>query len=191
MTKLITAVPVCMLVVSCGGGISAEMSTIEDTQFLAFVDDDGDGLSANNEPRLIRFSDYSAKKRPGTKVIMVNAAAGWCGPCMHEASKLSEFAAIYAPKGVAVLTAVFQKGNATAADVEFTKLWAQTFRLSIPTIVDSTFATGKYFDVNTLPANLFINAATAQVLTVATGAKPGNDPMKEYRDLLDHYLGEP
>jgi thiol-disulfide isomerase/thioredoxin len=184
-------VVVASLLASCAGGGEPETSTLQDAQLLAFVDDDGDGMAFNDEPRLIRFSDYLARKRPGTKILMLNAAAGWCGPCMHEASKLSELAAAYLPRGVAILTAVFQKPDATPADLSFTRSWAETFRLPIPTLADSMFVTRRYFDATALPANLFVDAVTEEVLTVATGARPGDDPMKEYRELLDHHLARP
>jgi thiol-disulfide isomerase/thioredoxin len=175
---------------SCGGqGPDAGGARlIEEMAFLAYVDADGDGMSFDDEPRQIQLGDYLAKNRPGTKIIMLNAAAGWCGPCMHEASKLPELTAQYEPLGVAVLTAVFQTENGAPADSAFTRLWAKTFQLPIPTLIDATFATGRYFDARTMPANMFVDAETAEILATATGAEPGNDPMKAYRDLLDHYL---
>jgi thiol-disulfide isomerase/thioredoxin len=158
-------------------------------QFLALVDADGDGRSFNDEPRPLRFSDFYARNRAGTKVIMVNAAAGWCAPCMTEAAKLGELAAAYGPRGVVVLTAVFQNADAAPADRAFATLWGQTFNLSIPILIDPAFATSRYFDRNTMPANMFVDAENAQILRVATGAEPGGDPLRPYRELLDHYLG--
>jgi thiol-disulfide isomerase/thioredoxin len=191
MTRAVFVSVLGLLAVGCSQSAAVEKEKLEDAEFVAFVDVDGDGNSSDDQPRTIHLSDYYAKNRPGTKIIMLNAAAGWCGPCMHEAAKLSDFAASYQAQGVVVLTAVFQKGDASAADEAFTKLWAQTFKLSIPALVDSSFTTKRYFDVNTLPANMFVDANTTEILTVATGAKPGDDPLKEYRDLLDHYLQSP
>ena len=107
---------------------------------------------------------------------------------MHEASNMAAFASTYVPQGVAILTAVFQKPDAIRADPAFTKTWAETFQLAIPTISDSMFVTKRYFDVNSLPVERVCRRVTMDILTVATGAQPGDDPMKPYRDLLDHYL---
>jgi thiol-disulfide isomerase/thioredoxin len=170
-----------------GGGTPQTGKRVEDLQFLAFVDE-GDGMPASHEPRMIRLSDYFAQNRPGTKVIMLNAAAGWCGPCMHEASAMADFASIFQPRGVAILTAVFQKADGEPADRAFTQSWAQSFHLPIPTIIDTSFAMGKYFDVSTMPANMFINAQTGEILKIKAGAEPGSDPMKAYRELLQYYL---
>lgn len=171
-----------------GGGGAAERQVLEDASFTGFVDDNANGQSFDDAPRTVHFSEFFAQNRPGTRVIMLNAAAGWCGPCQHEAAKLTELAAEYAPRGLAVVTAVFQKDDATASDEAFTKLWAETFRLSVPTLVDSSFLTKKYFDVNTLPANMFVDAETTEIIAVATGAKPGDDPLAEYRAWLDDRL---
>jgi thiol-disulfide isomerase/thioredoxin len=172
----------------CGGTGAPPPETLEDMEFLAFVDSDGDGACCNEAPRTIRLSDYYAENRPGTKIIMINAAAGWCGPCMREAAELPEFAAAYEPRGVVVLTAVFQDQNGNPADNAFAKTWAETFELSTPTLIDTAFQTGQYFDVNTMPANMFVDAETLEILEIATGAETGDDPMQVYRELLDFYL---
>src|SRR5689334_20131613 len=133
------------ILAGCGGSSNDAPApkVLADAQFLAFVDDNGNGLSFDGQPRMIRLSDFFAANRAGTKMIMLNAAAGWCGPCTHEAGKLSEFATDYAAKGVVVLTAVFQKEDASPSDADFTRTWAETFHLSVPTMVDSSFITGK------------------------------------------------
>src|SRR5688572_26651278 len=163
--------------------------TVEDLEFQqGFVDTDGDGLAFNDAPKVVRLSDFFAANRPGAKIIMLNAAAGWCSPCMHEAGGLPELVTDYGARGVVVLTAVFQDQNGQPANADFTKLWAESFQLPNPTLVDGAFATSKYFDVSAMPANMFIDAETREILTIATGAEPGNDPLQEYRALLDSYL---
>lgn len=181
----------CMALAACGGAASEPSGQpVEDLELLAFVDDDGDGLSFDDAPRAVRLSDYFARSRPGTRLIVLNAAAGWCSPCQAEAAALSEFAATYEPAGVVVLTAVIQDHDGAAATSEFARLWAETFSLSVPVLVDEDFATAAYFDLSAMPANLFIDAETETVLRVAVGADSGDDPMREYRDLVDHYLEE-
>jgi thiol-disulfide isomerase/thioredoxin len=179
-----------LLLAGCSSNGPSSDETLEDASFLAFVDDNADGASFDDAPRELKFSDYFASNRSGTKLIMVNAAAGWCGPCMREAGGLSGFAAKYASRGVVVLTAVFQQDDGRAADAEFTRLWAETFQLSIPALVDSKFLTKKYFDVNTLPANMFVDANTGVILTKSTGVEPGDDPLAEYAAWIDHYVSE-
>jgi thiol-disulfide isomerase/thioredoxin len=166
----------------CGGDSTPDRETIADLEFLAFVDAD------TTQTRTVRLSDYFAENRPGTRVIMINAAAGWCVPCMREAAAMPDLAAEYEPRGVAILTAVFQDQNGDPADAEFVRAWVESFELSVPALIDSDFQTSLYFDVNTMPANLFVDAETREILQIATGAETGEDPLREYRELLDYYL---
>lgn len=169
-------------VIGCGGG-DAEPEKVTDIQFSAFLGGDTAG-----EPVTVHLADWFAENAPGTRILMVNAAAGWCVPCMREAQAMPAFAAEYEPMGVAILTAVFQDQNGDPADPEFVKTWVDTFQLEVPALIDSDFQTGAWFDVNALPANMFVDAETREILTIAHGADTGDDPMQEYRALLDHYL---
>jgi thiol-disulfide isomerase/thioredoxin len=181
----------CLTLGATGCGSDSNPSpprTLDDLEFQAFVDSDGDGLSSNNEPTTLHLSDYFAANRPGTRIIMINAAAGWCAPCMREASALPAFADEFESRGVVILTAVFQDQNARPADEAFARAWAETFMLPMPTLIDTEFQTSQFFDVNTMPANMFVDAETLEILEIATGAETGNDPMREYRELLDFYL---
>lgn len=179
-----TLLAVAALAAACGGaddGGAGEQVT--DMEFSAFVGGDTAG-----EPEVVHLADWFADRAPGTRIIMLNAAAGWCVPCMREAEAMPAFAAEYQPRGVAILTAVFQDQNGDPADAEFVKTWVDAFQLEVPALIDSEFQTSAWFDVNTLPANLFADAETREILTIAHGAEAGDDPMQEYRALLDHYL---
>jgi thiol-disulfide isomerase/thioredoxin len=189
MSKRIITLAVSVFLAACGGSSTPEpVMIVEDIEARAFVDDNDNGMVSDDTPRTIKLSDYFAENRPGTKIIMLNAAAGWCGPCQSEASAMREFDAAYAPRGVAILTAVFQRADGTAADDEFARLWCENFTLSIPTIIDTDFVTRKYFDERTMPSNLFVDAETKEVLKVVVGMEDGPDPMRAYRELLDDYL---
>lgn len=165
------------------GGQAGE--TIDDMEFSAFLDGDTAG-----EPVAVRLSDYTAAERPGARVIMINAAAGWCAPCMREAEAMPEFAAEYEPRGVVILVAVFEDQNGDPADPAFVKEWVDTFELAVPVLIDTSFQMGKYVDVNVMPVNIFVDAETLEILEVAQGAETGDDPLQEYRELLDFYLSE-
>ena len=101
---------------------------------------------------------------------------------------LPAFQAEYGPRGVAILTAVFQDPAGAPCDEAFARLWAQTFSLPFPVLIDTQFQTGAYFQANVMPANLFVDAETGEILLTATGAEPGADPLRAYRDFLDSHL---
>jgi thiol-disulfide isomerase/thioredoxin len=164
-------------------------AVLVDLELPALVDANGNGLSHDDAVTTARLSDYLAEARPGTRMLMVNAAAGWCEPCQREAAALPAFQAEYGPRGVAIVTAVFQNPAGAPCDEAFARLWAQTFSLPLPVLIDTQFQTGAYFQANVMPANLFVDAETGEILLIATGAEPGADPLRAYRDFLDAHLG--
>lgn len=175
-----------LAITACGGDDGGgEAEQVEDLAFEGFLDGDTAG-----DPVPIKLSDYFAENRPGTRVLMVSGAAGWCVPCMREAEAMGEFAAAYEPRGVAIVVAVFQDQNAEPATQEFVTAWIDSFELEVPVAIDTDFKTSLYFDVSVMPSNLFVDAETLEILTIAEGAETGDDPMREYRELLDHYLEE-
>jgi thiol-disulfide isomerase/thioredoxin len=183
VAQLVTLAMFPALVTSgCGGDDPPPREMISDMEFPAFVD--GDTAAT----RMVKLSDYFAENRPGTRIIMINAAAGWCVPCMREAAALPALAAEYEPRGVAILTAVFQDQNGDPASAEFVRAWVENFDLTVPALIDTEFQTSVYFDANTMPANMFVDAETREILQIATGAETGEDPLREYRELLDYYL---
>jgi thiol-disulfide isomerase/thioredoxin len=164
----------------------------EDAAWEALVDSDDPGFeSHDDEPRSVRLSDYGSATRPGTKVIVLVAATGWCAPCQAEASALNAFAKEYEPRGASVLTAVIENTDGDPADVEFARLWGRTFSLTVPIVVDSAFETRKYFDLDAMPSTMIIDADTLEIRTITVGADAGSDPLAKYRALVDFHLRKP
>jgi thiol-disulfide isomerase/thioredoxin len=175
-----------MAMLGCGGGDDGtEREEIRDLEFPAFLDGETDV-----EPTSVRLSDYFAENRPGTRLLMINTSAGWCSPCMREAEAMSAFADTFEPRGVAIVMAIFQDQNGDPADAEFVKAWVDTFEVSVPALIDTSFQLSEYVDVDVMPVNLFVDAESQEILEIAHGAETGDDPMKEYRELLDFYLDE-
>lgn len=164
-----------------------EPEVAADAEFLALIDgpDVGSG-SDDDEPQLVRLGDFSAE-RP-TKLIMLVAAAGWCGPCQVEAGALNALAEDYADQGVVVVTALIEDAQSRPATVEFARLWAREFSLTVPVLIDSEFQTRSYIDLNAMPSSVIIDATTLKIRNAGVGADTGSDPFGKYRALLDHEL---
>ena len=179
-----------VLCLGCAGNDPKPADDVStDAQFLALIDgSDAGSATDDDEPQLVRLSDYSAEKLPGTKLIMLVAAAGWCGPCQSEAAALSKFADDYADRGVVVLSAIIEDAQSRPASVEFARLWAREFELTVPLLIDSEFQTASFIDLNAMPCSVVIDAATMSIVETGIGADTGPDPLGKYRALLDHAL---
>lgn len=176
------------LTVGCAStGPGPEPEVADDAEFLALIDgSDVGSRSDDEEPQLVRLGDFSAE-RP-TKLIMLVAAAGWCGPCQVEAGALNAFAEDYADREVVVLTALIEDVQSDPATVEFARLWAREFSLTVPVLIDSEFQTRSYIDLDAMPSSVIIDASTLEIRNIGVGADTGSDPFKGYRALLDHEL---
>ena len=179
-----------LLAAGCSGSTLKPVAEVAgDAQFLALVDGDDPGDATDDDvPEMVRLRDFSADNRPGTKLIMLVAAAGWCGPCQVEASALSAFAADYKKRGVVVLTALIEDAQSKPATVAFARLWAHEFSVTVPLLIDSDFQTASYVDLNAMPTSVIIDAKTMSIRQTGVGADTGSDPLGKYRALLDREL---
>src|SRR5262245_54961851 len=67
-----------------------------ETWASAYFDGDDPGASPYDEaPRAWSLDHFWQGKDPNAKLIMLNQAAGWCGPCMTESTNLPALAADY------------------------------------------------------------------------------------------------
>src|SRR5262245_57381695 len=65
-----------------------EYSIVTNLQFSGYVDDNKNGNPFDDTEREWSLEEYFQGSRdPGAKVIFINAAAPWCGPCGLEASE--------------------------------------------------------------------------------------------------------
>lgn len=142
---------------------------IENLQWLGFVDDDKDKNPFDQEPRIFQLAEYFAQNDPTAKVIMINAAAGWCGPCQAEAYSSGELIDNYQAKGARFVSALFEDGNYDPVTREYTKSWGETFSARWPLMVDATFLLGKYFPETSMPMNMFVDAKTMKIITIYNG----------------------
>lgn len=158
--------------------------TIEDITWLGFVDgDDPDTDHANDPLRLFSLHEYHQANAPDAKVIMINSAAGWCGPCQQEAAESPILVGEYYPQGVRFISAVFEDDQGNPADRAFVEYWNASLDPAWPTMVDSTFLMGKYFDENAMPMNMFVDARTMEIVAITTGADTPT-----FRTILDYML---
>jgi len=152
---------------------------IEDIEFAkGWLDPKADGYDPAKLVS-IRLSDfYDPDGSKGHELLMLNTAAGWCGACKNEHEgtgtnpSLGEHAAELAPKGLVVLSGLFEDGNFQPAQEKHLVAWAKTYETNFPFVLDPTYKLGtKFAPKDVAPLNLIVDAKTMKLLLGTTGDK--------------------
>jgi hypothetical protein len=106
------------------------------------------------------------------RVLLVNTAALWCEACKVEHRTLPDHYRELAPRGLALLTAVFQDGNHEPAEFEDLALWVETYRSNFPIALDPGYSFGLYASAESAPLNLVIDPRTMTILEKFVGNQP-------------------
>ena len=130
--------------------------------------DRGARSEATLEP--IALSDfYDPDGSLGVKVLLVNTAAVWCSACRIEHETLPEHARELGPRGLAVLSALFQNQDRNPATVDNLALWAEVFSSNFPLVLDPSYRFGPFASAETAPLNLVIDARTMTLIAKFVG----------------------
>ncbi len=119
----------------------------------------------------IGFADfYDPDGTKGYEILIVNTAAFWCGACQlehagtSEAPSLNEHYDALHPRGLGLLSLVFQDAQAQPATRDDLVKWAQTFQDRIPLARDPDYQMGRYASSTIAPLNLVIDARNMKIL---------------------------
>jgi hypothetical protein len=112
------------------------------------------------------FHDPEGKKY---ELLLVNTAALWCAACKNEHKTLGQHYAELAPKGLALVSALFQNDAGEPASVDDLKLWVETFGVEFPMVLDPDYQLGIYASAQTAPLNLLIDARSMQIMDKFVG----------------------
>jgi hypothetical protein len=122
-------------------------STLEDLSLGSFYDPDG-----------ARY-----------ELIVLNTAALWCSVCQVEHRELPRRFQEREPRGLVIMSALFQDERADPADVSDLKAWVETFDVNFPMVLDPAYQLGAYASAETAPLNLVIDARTMRILRKYVG----------------------
>ncbi len=146
-------------------------------------------ISLAGDPVNVNLCDFynPTGKNGNYKVIHIAGAAGWCGPCQHEASDISGFdyttaqrtgpgiAADVAPLGVVFLEVLFGGDSAGSAQADFNDLrqWITIHQSNFPSVIDpGPTQLRDFLDGKTLPWNADIDARSMEILKSGIGSDP-------------------
>jgi hypothetical protein len=113
-----------------------------------------------------RYFDPSGERY---ELLLVNSAALWCAACQSEHEDLPERYAEYGPRGLVILSALFQDQKGDPATVDDLALWVETYATPFPMALDPDYQLGVYAPAGSAPLNLLLDARTMVILEKFTG----------------------
>jgi len=103
------------------------------------------------------------------ELVLLNTAAIWCSVCKSEHKTLPDKYAEYGPRGLVLLSALFQNGQGAPAELSDLTTWVETFDTPFPMVLDPDYQLGDYATADTAPLNLVIDARTMRSLAKFSG----------------------
>ncbi len=141
----------------------------EDYAMLGRVDTNGDGKLTDEEPKLIKLSDFADKQ-----VIGITISAGWCGPCQAESKTFKATLDKYGAKAQ-IFQILIEDQNAGGGhiDLDFSLTWIKQLGVVGASGIDPDGTPDKWNVPGTIPLNILIDAKTRKILEKMNGTDAG------------------
>ncbi|HEY0466525.1 MAG TPA: hypothetical protein VGC79_20090 [Polyangiaceae bacterium] len=112
----------------------------------------------------IAFADYyDPTGSKGYQLILINTAAVWCSACRSEHEGLPAKNAEYGPRGLRILSTLFQDARRNPATLRDLSTWVETFSADYAMVLDPDYQLGGFASAETAPLNLVIDARTMKI----------------------------
>jgi thiol-disulfide isomerase/thioredoxin len=155
---------------TAGGGSSSEAGTS-----VRAVDEPLPTLSGQSlDGHDLSSADYAGK------VLVVNAWASWCEPCILEQPQLVQVAKRYASRGVQFLGLDHMDQDAAA------KAWVESYHVPYPSIADPTGKFAASLDYVGLPDTYVVDRTG----TIRYAIGPGATSANQLSGVLDQVLAD-
>lgn len=106
----------------------------------------------------IALSDFFDPAGDGsTRLLLVNTAALWCSACRIEHESLPNRLSTLGPRGLSIVSALFEDTERRPADLDDLRIWVETFGTNFPMVLDPGYSFGVYARAETAPLNLLID----------------------------------
>lgn len=125
-----------------------------------------DRVAPSEEHReTVALSDYyDPAGTKGVSLLLINTAAIWCAACVAEHGYLPERAAELGPRGLVILSTLFQDGQRSPADMADLERWIENFEPNFPMVADPELQLGLYASPDSAPLNMVVDARTMKIL---------------------------
>lgn len=135
----------------------------------------------------VSLADYFDPEGKNFRLVHIQAAAVWCGPCNAEAKAAATLAGELKGKKVAWLTALVEsaKQGSPATEGDLAK-WLTAYPSDYSHVLDPNNTNfGVFFDAAAIPWNADLDARTMEILYASTG---GAGTVEGVRSELDAWL---
>ena len=138
----------------------------EDYAMIGRVDSNGDGKLSDEEPTLIKLSDFADKQ-----VIGITISAGWCGPCQAETKTFKATMDKYGAKAI-IFQILIEDDNEGGGhiDTDFSLAWIKQLGAVGVSGIDPDHTPDLWNVPGTIPLNILIDAKTRKILEKENGA---------------------
>lgn len=137
-----------------------EGDTLADACFQGFRNP----AQARGSLETIAFADYyDPSGSKGYRSILINTAAVWCSACRSEHEGLPEKNREYGPRGLRILSTLFQDARRNPATLGDLEAWTKTFSSDYAMVLDPDYQLGGFASAETAPLNLVIDARTMKI----------------------------
>jgi hypothetical protein len=117
----------------------------------------------------LSFGRYLDPAGDRYELLLVNSAALWCMACQVEHEELPARYDEFGPRGLVILSALFQDREGEPANVSDLTLWVETFETPFPMALDPDYQLGAYASAASAPLNLLLDARTMRIIEKFTG----------------------
>src|SRR5262249_2692363 len=104
-----------------------------------------------------------ADLRKDAKLIVLDGAARWCGPCNRDQPAMKALEAQYAPQGVVTVEVLAEGSYGVAATEDDINRWANLYQLAGIVAIDPELSISKYADITAFPVYLVVRASTMRI----------------------------
>jgi hypothetical protein len=118
----------------------------------------------------VAFSDYyDPAGTKGVSLLLINTAAIWCSACVAEHGTLPDHAAELMPRGLVIVSTLFQDAQRNPASLEDLERWIENFHPNFPMVADPQLYLGDYALVSLAPLNMLVDPRSMKILRKYVG----------------------
>jgi hypothetical protein len=168
--ELLADVPSCAAPDYPKEGLGTEPGDVtRNACFIGYRAPDRVAPSAEHRETIALSDYYDPAGTKGVSLLLLNTAAIWCSACVAEHGSLPEHAAELGPRGLVILSTLFQNGKREPADMGDLERWIQNFQPNFPMVADPDLELGAYASPDSAPLNMLVDPRSMKILRKYVG----------------------